>query len=84
MKGAIIFAVMFLLIGPTTRNMLAGRLGSLGIWIGEWSPFSYIILAVVLAAPIAAIHLMMTWPKPVEPENEMKKYLRENPAPDID
>ena len=84
MKGAIIFGVMFLLIGPATRSMLAGRLGVVGTWIGDWSPFSYIILAVVLAAPIAAIHLLLNWPKHVEPENEMKKYLRENPAPDID
>jgi len=84
MKGAICFAVMFLLIGPTTRSMLSGRLGAFGEWIGAWSPFSYIILAVVFAAPIAAIQLMLRWPKHVEPENEMKKYLRENPTPDLD
>jgi hypothetical protein len=79
MKGAIVFAVMFLLIGPTTRSMLAGRLGSFGVWVNDWAPLSYIILAVVLAAPIAGLQLMLTWPKHVEPENEMKKYLREAP-----
>jgi hypothetical protein len=84
MKGAIIFAVMFLLIGPTTRAMMAGRLGAFGQWIGDWSPFSYILLALVFAAPVYAIQLMLSWPKHVEPENEMKKYLRENPTPDID
>lgn len=77
MKGAIIFAVMFLLIGPTTRSMLAGRLGAFGVWVNDWSPLSYVILAVVLAAPIAGAQLMLTWPKHVEPESEMKKYLRE-------
>jgi hypothetical protein len=75
---------MFLLIGPTTRAMLAGRLGSFGVWIGAWSPFSYILLALAVAAPIAAVQLMLSWPKHVEPENEMKKYLRENPTPELD
>ncbi|HUA57848.1 MAG TPA: hypothetical protein VML19_03790 [Verrucomicrobiae bacterium] len=50
----------------------------------DWSPFSYLILAVLLATPIVAVYLMLTWPKHVEPENEMKKYLRENPTPDLD
>jgi hypothetical protein len=84
MKGAIIFAVMFLLIGPTTRSMLAGRLGAFGVWVGDWSPFSYIILAIVLAAPIAGMQMMLSWPKHIEPESEMKKYLRENPTPDVE
>jgi hypothetical protein len=84
MKGAIVFGVMFLLIGPTTRSMLGGRLGSFGEWIVAWSPFSYIILAIVLAAPIYGMKLMLSWPKYVEPESEMKKYLRENPTPDVE
>ena len=84
MKGAILFAVMFLLIGPTTRSMMGDRLGGFGQWIGAWSPFSYLILAVVLAAPIYAVQLMLSWPQHVEPENEMKKYLRENPTTESD
>lgn len=84
MKGAIIFAVMFLLIGPSTRSMMGERLGAFGHWVGAWSPFSYLILAVVLAAPIAAIQMMLSWPKHVEPESEIKKYLRENPAPNVE
>jgi hypothetical protein len=78
MKATIVFAVMFLLIAPTTRTMLTGRLGSFGEWVGAWSPFSYIILAIVVAAPIAAIQLMLTFPKHVEPENPMAKYRRES------
>jgi len=84
MRNAIIFAVMFLLIGDTTRRMLTGRLNGLVKWIGDWSPFSYILLALLLAVPIVVVHQLLTCPKPVEPENELKKYLREHPAQDAD
>ena len=84
MRNAIIFGVMFLFIGDTTRRILFGRLENFVKWIGDWAPFSYLILALVLAAPVVVVHQMLTCPKPVEPENELKKYLRENPTPDID
>jgi hypothetical protein len=84
MKGAIVFAVAMLMIGPTTRALLSGRLGAFGDWLGAWAPFSYLIVALVLAAPIYAIQMMLSWPKPAEPENPMAKYLRESPPPDAD
>lgn len=77
MRNAILFGLMFLVIGPTTRAMLTTRLGAFGDWMGNWAPFSYIIIAVVAAAPVAAIHLMMTWPKHIVPESPMAKYRRE-------
>jgi cobalamin synthase len=79
MKGAIVFAVVMMLIGPTTRHLLSGRLGAFGDWLGAWSPISYVIVAVVLAAPIAAAQMMLTWPKHVVPESPMAKYRREAP-----
>lgn len=82
MKGAVIFAIMMLMIGPTTRHLLTGHLGAFGEWLGAWSPISYVIVAVVAAAPIAAMHMMFTWPKHVEPENPMAKYRREAPPAD--
>ena len=84
MKGAIVFAVAMLMIGPTTRALLSGRLGAFGDWLGAWAPFSYLIVALVLAAPIYAIQMMLSWPKHVEPENPMAKYVRESPPPDAD
>jgi hypothetical protein len=74
---------MFMIL-PTTKNLLTGRLGSFGEWLGAWAPFSYLIVAVVLAAPIAAIRMMTTIPKYVEPENPMAKYLRESAPPEED
>jgi hypothetical protein len=79
MKGAIVFAIAMLLIGPTTRHLMANRLGVFGDWLGAWAPFSYVIVAVVAAAPIAAIQMMLTWPKHVVPESPMAKYRREAP-----
>jgi hypothetical protein len=83
MRNAIIFGLMFLAIGETSRRVL-GRLDSFVKWMSDWAPVSYILIALLVAAPIVVVYLMLTSPKPVEPENELKKYLRENPAPDID
>jgi hypothetical protein len=83
MKGAIVFALAMFLIMPTTKNLLSGRLGAFGEWLGAWAPLSYLIVALILAAPVAAIRMMATIPKQVEPENPMAKYLRES-APPVD
>jgi hypothetical protein len=35
-------------------------------------------VALVIAAPIAALVLMVKWPKPVEPENPLARYKAED------
>jgi len=81
MKKIALFAVVILLIGPSTRSMLSGHLGAVGEWMGAWAPFSYLIVALVFAAPLVAIQMMVTIPKHVEPESAMAKYRREAPPP---
>jgi len=82
MKASLVFIVAMLMLCSGARAM-AGSLGAFGAWLGAWAPFSYLIMAVVVAAPIAAIRMMASWPQHVEPENPMAKYRRESP-PDVD
>ena len=81
--GACLFALMFILITPASRAMLVAAVTSTAEWSAKWAPVSYILLAILLAAPVVAIVLIRTWPKHVEPENPMAKY-RRDPLDDID
>jgi len=43
-------------------------------WLHAWAPVSYLLIALVLAAPIASLKIMHSWPKHVEPEDPMARY----------
>jgi hypothetical protein len=74
MKATIAFVVLFLLIGEKSRTLLTLWATDAQKWIVAWAPFSFIILALAIAAPIAALMLMVKWPKVQEPENPLAKY----------
>lgn len=74
MKGTIAFIVFFLLIAPKSRAMLAAWVEDAGKWVIVWAPLSFIVIAIVLAASIAAAVLMVKWPKVEEPENPLARY----------
>jgi hypothetical protein len=74
MKATVAFIVMFLLIGEKSRALLTLWVTDAGKWMVAWAPFSFIILALVIAAPIASLMLMVKWPKVPEPENPLAKY----------
>jgi hypothetical protein len=78
MKATFAFLVVFLLIAPKSRALLSGWMGDAGNWLTAWAPLSYILVALVIAAPIAALVLMVKWPKPVEPENPLARYKAED------
>ncbi|MGP8246133.1 MAG: hypothetical protein ACLQVN_16635 [Bryobacteraceae bacterium] len=78
MLGAIVFLIIFVLIMPGIRQPLFQRLGGAGDWIGKWAPFSYIVLALFLAATIAALVLMIKWPAAPEPEDPLAKYKKQD------
>jgi hypothetical protein len=78
-KGATLFAVVFILIAPKSRAFLAGVLTQTGDSLNAWAPFSYIALALFIAAPIASVLIVRSWPAREEPENPMAKYKREAP-----
>jgi hypothetical protein len=74
MLGAIIFMLFFVLIAPASRDFLGGVLSDTGKWITAWAPFSYMIIAFLVAAAFASYHLMARWPQPEEPENPLARY----------
>ena len=78
MKGTVAFTILILLIAPKTRAMLAGWMDGAQNWTVAWAPFSYLIIAFLIMAPLAAMVLMVKWPKPVEPENPLAKYKHED------
>jgi hypothetical protein len=78
MKATFAFLVVFLLIAPKSRALLSGWMGDAGNWLTAWAPLSYILVALVIAAPIAALVLMVKWPKPLEPENPLARYKAED------
>ena len=74
MKATFATLIMFLLIAPKSRTILAGWMGDAGTWMAAWSPLSYLIVLLVVAAPIAAAVLMLKWPKAPDPENPMARF----------
>jgi hypothetical protein len=76
-KGATLFAIIFLLIAPKSREFLAGVLAQTGESLNAWAPISYIAVVLLLAAPVVSVLIVRNWPARVEPENPMAKYKRE-------
>jgi hypothetical protein len=66
-----------MLIAPKSRAFLAANLDSVGGFMMSWAPFSFVLAAIILAAPFVSIYLIKTWPAKVEPENPMAKYRRD-------
>lgn len=71
--ASMLFALVFVLIAPPCRRFLAEHIDQ----INSWAPYSYILLLLVLIAPMAAMIMINRIPKIVEPEDPMAKYRRE-------
>ncbi|HTS62132.1 MAG TPA: hypothetical protein VMH28_08905 [Candidatus Acidoferrales bacterium] len=78
-KGATLFALVFILIAPQSRAFLLDVFTKTGENLNAWAPFSYLVVAILVAAVIASVYMMKTWPERQEPENPMAKYRREEP-----
>lgn len=78
MKATAAFVIFFLMIAPKTRALLTGWMSQAGDWVVHWAPLSYLVIALILAAPLAAAMLMIKWPKTVEPENPLSRYKQED------
>jgi hypothetical protein len=65
---------MFMVMTAQSNGTLQQRMDSTFAWIHGWAPFSYIIILLIMLAPVVSLKIMNSWPKHVEPENPMKKY----------
>jgi hypothetical protein len=81
--GSALFALVFLLIAPASRTFIVGSLAGGSAWLWSWAPLSFILLIIVIVAPLVSIHMIRSWPAHVEPENPMAKY-RRDPLDDDD
>jgi len=78
MKATAAFTIFFLLIAPKSRALITGWMGDAGNWVVNWAPLSYLVVMLVIMAPLVAAILMIKWPKPVEPENPLARYKHED------
>ncbi len=76
--GACLFVLMFIMIAPGPQAFLLASATGASHWLLSWAPFSFILLAMLVAAPVVSIYLMKTWPVQEEPENPMAKYRRDD------
>ena len=76
--GCILFGLIFLAITATSTGSLGARMGQMATWVHAWAPFSYILLLILLAAPVVSFKIMHSWPKHVEPEDPMARYRHGN------
>ena len=82
--GAALFVLIFVLIMPQCQAALHSAADSAGSFLHGWAPFSYIVLALLMVGPLAAMYIVHTWPQHEEPENPMAKYRREQPSVEDD
>jgi hypothetical protein len=75
--GCILFGLVFLFLSPKVRGAITGRLESSTDWIFQAAPFSYIGIGLLLLAPLVAIIVLKTSPKPEEPDNPLARLKRE-------
>jgi hypothetical protein len=78
MLATLAFLVVFLLLAPSTRAIIMASVSGAVHWLNEWSPISWVILGILMAAPVVSYLLMARWPKPEEPENPLKKYKQDD------
>jgi len=72
--GCALFGLIFLLMTAHANGAMGSRVSAMLDWLHGWAPFSYLILGMLLLAPIACIKVMHSWPKRKEPEDPMAKY----------
>lgn len=72
--GIGLFVLIFAMLTPTSRAVVERALSGAAEWTAKYAPFSYLVLATVLIAPIVAAIVVMNKKAPPEPENPLAKY----------
>ena len=80
--GCLLFGLIFLVISAKATGALGERVNQTLAWLHAWAPFSYVLILIVLAAPVVSFKIMHSWPKHVEPEDPMARYRHGNDAPE--
>ena len=72
--GCVSFGLIFLMMSAKSSGAMGERVDRTLTWLHAWAPFSYLLLLILLAAPVVSFKIMHSWPKHVEPEDPMARY----------
>jgi hypothetical protein len=72
--GCVLFGLIFVVMSAQSTGALGARMAQTLAWLHAWAPFSFILLLILLAAPVASFTIMRSWPKHEEPEDPMARY----------
>jgi hypothetical protein len=72
--GCLLFGLVFVVMSAKSTGALGAKVDQTLVWLHAWAPFSYLLLVIILAAPVASFKIMHSWPKHVEPEDPMARY----------
>jgi len=72
--GCVLFGLSFLVISAKSSGALGAKMDTTVQWIQNCAPYSYVILLILLVAPLVSMQLMRSWPMHVEPEDPMARY----------
>jgi len=77
MLGAVFFLLVFVLIAPQSRGFIGGLLRSALDHLANWGISSFLVILVLIFAPLFSFILIRMWPKRKDPPNPMAKYRAE-------
>lgn len=76
--GPFLFLLFFAFLSATVREKTANIIGTVMHWITLYQPLSYVVVMIVIAAPLISFLLVANWPRTPDPENPLLQYRREN------
>jgi hypothetical protein len=72
--GCILFGLIFVVLSSKSTGALGAHVDQTLAWMHAWAPYSYILLVIVLVAPVVSLKIMHSWPKLEEPDDPMARY----------
>jgi len=76
--GPLLFLLFFAFLSATVRDKTANVIGTMMHWINLYQPLSYLVVMVVILAPVLSFFLVAHWPRTQEPENPLLRYKNEH------
>ena len=77
--GPLAFLLFFLFMSDTARGKIGDTMAAVTQWINAYQPVSYMVVAIILMAPLLSYLLVLRWPRTPDPENPLNQYKREHP-----
>ena len=72
--GCVLFGLIFVAMSAKSTGGLGAQVNQTLAWVHAWAPYSYLLIFIVLAAPVVSFKIMHSWPKREEPVDPMARY----------